>query len=222
MTELLKEQLSAFIDGELPRGEGELLVRQVPRDGELRAAASRYYLIGEAIRAERSPVRKSFAERVSAAVATTTPDDSIAASVTTMARELPRSRFAGWWKPVAGIAVAASVAMVAIFVMRGQQDQGGASQIASIGDGKSPGISEPGPQPTPKLTPAKTACSEAASYTVPNKDCSADLGLARAQLASYVFAHSEYSTLPGRRNVVNDAAIEDAAAVPAPAPVSKR
>jgi len=222
MTEPLKEQLSAFIDGELPRAEGELFVRQVPRDAELRAAANRYYLMGQAIRAEPSSVRRGFSDRVAAAVARETPAAGVAASVsagvTAIARQLPGPRLVHWWKPVAGVAVAASVALAAILIVQNQQ---GAREVPSIpGVQNAQGGAATAPvvaQATPQAQPRSTTNEPANPYVVPPKDNSPRAALTAARLASYVFAHSEYSSLPGRRNVVSDAASQDDGSVPVPA-----
>src|SRR3972149_4238406 len=50
MTERIKEQLSAFLDGELPEPESALLLKRLERDDELRGALSRYSLIGAVLR----------------------------------------------------------------------------------------------------------------------------------------------------------------------------
>jgi len=221
MTEPLNEQLSAFLDGELPRAESELFVRRLPRDAELRSAASRFYLIGQAIRAEQSAVRRDFAARVVAAVVQEGPVTGVVAGVTAMARNLPRSRLAGWWKPAAGIAVAAGVAMVAILVVQNQQG----ARVLPI----APPTAEVAKE-VAKVVPAKPGSSstrpggsnEPAIYVVPPKGDSPLAPLNAARLASYVFAHSDYSSLPGRRNVVSEAAVQDdsaqSAAAEAPTP----
>ncbi|MGA0027689.1 MAG: sigma-E factor negative regulatory protein, partial [Steroidobacteraceae bacterium] len=50
MTETIKEQLSAFLDGELPEAETTLLLKRLERDDDLRATLSRYSLIGAVMR----------------------------------------------------------------------------------------------------------------------------------------------------------------------------
>ena len=50
MSEQIREQVSAFLDGELPNSESELLLKRLTRDGVLRESFGRYALIGEAIR----------------------------------------------------------------------------------------------------------------------------------------------------------------------------
>src|SRR4029453_6996305 len=51
MTDQIREQMSALLDGELPQDEIGLLVRRMERDTELKRAFGRYVLIGETLRA---------------------------------------------------------------------------------------------------------------------------------------------------------------------------
>ena len=69
MTDQIREQVSALLDGELPQDEIGLLVRRMERDPELRRAFGSYSLIGEILRAPggRTRARRSRA-RVSAAI----------------------------------------------------------------------------------------------------------------------------------------------------------
>ena len=50
MTDRIKEQLSTFLDGELPEPETALLLKRLDRDDDLRGALSRYSLIGAVLR----------------------------------------------------------------------------------------------------------------------------------------------------------------------------
>ncbi len=70
MTDRIKEQLSAFLDGELPDPESALLLKRLERDDELRGALSRYSLIGAVLRSDGDvPAARQVAARVSAAIA---------------------------------------------------------------------------------------------------------------------------------------------------------
>src|ERR1700761_7431683 len=103
MSEQIREQVSAFLDGELPNSETELLLKRLTRDSELRHSFGRYALIGETLRgAPRSCVSRSFAARVNRAI-----DGEPAAPAQTL-----RGRPGRWWRPVAGTMVAAGVAAV--------------------------------------------------------------------------------------------------------------
>ena len=70
MTDRIKEQLSTFLDGELPEPETALLLKRLERDDELRGALSRYSLIGAVLRGDGDvPAARQVAARVSAAIA---------------------------------------------------------------------------------------------------------------------------------------------------------
>src|SRR5258708_36199664 len=99
MSEQIREQVSAFLDGELPNTETELLLKRLTRDGELRESFGRYALIGEALRGGGSPIlTRGFASRVNHAI------DGEPAQAAAQAQQARAPR---WWGPVAGVAVAA-------------------------------------------------------------------------------------------------------------------
>ena len=58
MTDRIREQMSALLDGELPRDEMGLLVRRLERDEQLRRAFGNYVLAGEALRVAERPARQ--------------------------------------------------------------------------------------------------------------------------------------------------------------------
>src|SRR3954467_4265715 len=111
MTDAVKEQLSACLDGQLPEGELDLMLKRLQRDAQLRRTMDGYSLIGEAMRGQRT-VRASsgFADRVAAAVA--------AEPVTQTAITFSREKVLTWLRPAAGLAIAAGVAAVAIISFR--------------------------------------------------------------------------------------------------------
>src|SRR5712671_6977784 len=100
MSEQIREQVSAFLDGELPNTETELLLKRLTRDGELRESFGRFALIGEAMRgAGSSPIlTRGFASRVNLAI------DGEPAPMPGHAQHVRSSR---WWRPLAGVTVAA-------------------------------------------------------------------------------------------------------------------
>src|SRR6185437_17168599 len=106
MSEQIREQVSACLDGELPDTETELLLKRLTRDGELRESFGRYALIGEALRGAGSQIlTRGFASRVNLAI------DGEPAQAIAQARRVNTAR---WWRPLAGVTVAAGVATVAI------------------------------------------------------------------------------------------------------------
>ena len=170
MSEQIREQISAFLDGELPDSEADLLLRRLTRDAELRAGFGRFALIGEVIRGS-NPVNisKGFAARVTRA----TDGESVHAT-----SEAPHQRARPWWRPLAGVAVAAGVASVAIVALQ-QRAAPPALRAAMPVIARSTATSQP--------------LSEAISYTVPALNAAAPGAMPAARLTNYVFAHSKYS-----------------------------
>jgi hypothetical protein len=76
MSEQIREQISAFLDGELPGSETELLLKRLTRDAELRESFGRYALIGEAMRGmKHMPPDPRLCRRASIAPSTANPAD---------------------------------------------------------------------------------------------------------------------------------------------------
>ncbi len=168
MTERLHDQISAFLDGELPDAEQELLIRRLARDTECRATLRRYALIGSVMRS--SSVNLAVADLslgVAAAIESEPSHDG------TIAEE---DRLLKILKPIAGIAVAATVALVAITSLQ-PADVGGMDE--------SPQISQ--------LPMIGNVTAVPASY---------DLDSNTDRLTNYLIQHSEYSAPMGSRNVL--------------------
>jgi sigma-E factor negative regulatory protein RseA len=183
MSEQIREQVSAFLDGELPSSETELLLKRLTRGAELRESFGRYALIGEALRAagsgaSRSPLSRGFAAGVNAAIdGEALPSGSLPI----------HARASRWWRPVAGAAVAAGVAAVAVVAL--QQRAVSPSSRAVV----------------PVIAQNVAKPKEALSYIVPaaaSLDESPHM-LPAARLTSYVFAHSRYSSVLGQSNVLS-------------------
>ncbi len=216
------EQLSALLDGELPPEQTDFLLKRVQRDRELRSTLQRYQLVGDTLRGERVRARPDFALRVSAAIAQE-PALPAPASRTGGARR--RAGWATWLKPVAGLAVAASVASVAVVVLqRDPRVTGGAPATVAattIGGIAGPVVAPlsatltPGPVQSPLLATSLTG--EPASYVTPPAG-RAPMLIPPSQLASYVVAHSEYSSPLGRRNVLTGLMAGEPLAAPSAAP----
>ena len=115
MNEELDSQLSAMFDDELPAAECELLARRLSRDEQLKARWGRYAVIGATVRAERGVrLNAALARKVNAAILA---EPALEAGATPQRAPLSSWR---WRQGVAGLAVAASVAAVSIFWLRGQ------------------------------------------------------------------------------------------------------
>lgn len=185
MTERVKEQLSAFLDGELPEPESALLLKRLERDDDLRGALSRYSLIGAVLRSDGDvPAARQVAARVSAVIARE-PAGRMAVSAFRPVAVL---------RPLAGLAVAAGVAALALLLMPGF-------------DAKDPG--QPGPvlaqiAETP-VEPVSVAPDPAETPSRPYTTPAAADGpgsLPAAQFANYLVAYSSYASPLVRRSVV--------------------
>jgi sigma-E factor negative regulatory protein RseA len=119
MTDQIREQLSALLDGELPRDEMDLLMRRLEKDPELRRTFGSYALIGETLRAPGGRIAApSFAARVSAAIDEATPIVEKTSS-TRSGKAIQASRHVALWKrPMVRTALAASAAATAVLLFR--------------------------------------------------------------------------------------------------------
>jgi sigma-E factor negative regulatory protein RseA len=185
MTERIKEQLSAFLDGELPDPESALLLKRLERDDELRGALSRYSLIGAVLRSDGNvPAARQVAARVSAAIARE-PRRAIAFARLAVQESVSRG--------LAGLAVAAGVAAGAVMLVQqfGTQEAGAPEAVIAQAE------------PTPVQPLADDAAPEgraAGSYTTPPA-IDATGGIPPADLANYLVAHYGYASPLVRRSV---------------------
>jgi len=112
MTDQIREQMSALLDGELPRDQVGLLVRRMSRDAELKRTFGNYVLAGESLRAPGGVMASpGFAARVSAAI----DEGEVAGSAVPT---VPARSPARWRRPLAATAVAASAALAAVLLVR--------------------------------------------------------------------------------------------------------
>jgi sigma-E factor negative regulatory protein RseA len=168
MTEQINDQISAFIDNELPADESALLVRRFERDPEARARAMRYTLIGAAMRGELlDPHPTVLRQRVAAALAGAAPS-------TARVRAGWSERFA---RPLLGLGIAAAVAIVAIGALRFLNDE-------SFAPGGAPGAAPlqtnvPVPEP---------------SYVVPQEVDETRVVTPPTMLTNYLIVHREYAS----------------------------
>jgi sigma-E factor negative regulatory protein RseA len=186
MSEQIREQVSAFLDGELPNSETELLLKRLTRDCELRESFGRYALIGEALRgADSAILTRGFASRVNHAI----DGEPIVAHA-----QVQSTRQRRWWRPLASVSVAAGVAAVAIVALQQRAIAPGAHQASSTLAQNVPGA-RPAESPEP--------------YTVPASAGGPRTWIAPARLTNYVLAHSKYSSGLAQRGVLADLLIED-------------
>lgn len=124
MNDAIRMQISAFVDGELPDSEADLLLRRMSQDAELRREAAEYLELGRVMRGEAA-VRGTdrLRKRISAALDDRLFDDPDVETVQSPNKVI---------RPLIGVAVAASVALVAIF---GLQLTPGIDRPAGVNEG---------------------------------------------------------------------------------------
>jgi negative regulator of sigma E activity len=185
MTDQIREQLSALLDGELPKDEMGLLVRRLEKDATLRRTFGTYALIGETLRAPGGRIaRTDFAARVGAAIDAAEGIAPAAQAAVAGSDIRPQAgqgapasgatrgrRVAFWQRPMVRTALAASAAVVAVVLFR---------------PGTTPVVAELEPQPASAVALVNSSPAPAQSQ----------------RLASYMVAHSQYSTPLVRRNVL--------------------
>lgn len=187
MNDAIRMQISAFVDGELPDNEADLLLRRMSQDAELRRKAAEYLAIGRLMRGEGSvPGADRLNERIAEAIGGRRVDDIPVASEPAATRSV---------RPLAGVAVAASVALVGIFALQY--------------------VGSPGEPPDAAGAAVATSTPERGGYTVPQQ---IDI-----QLQQYNQSHGD--ALSQRGNGINarlvaldltEEALEDAAKVEDP------
>ncbi|MGD9842683.1 MAG: sigma-E factor negative regulatory protein [Steroidobacteraceae bacterium] len=185
--EALQSQLSAFVDDELPTAETDLLVRRLVKDTDLKQTMSRYLMMGEALRnpatgSLHSPILShDFSQRIASAL----EQDQLAVLAKIDAH--PSRTWPQWLKPAVGMALAASVAAVAIVNLRGQPEN--ETQVLAAVSLQPLAVTAQRPNP-------------ANSYVVPVTANAPSAPIPMARLTNYVMAHSEFSSPLGRRNTL--------------------
>jgi hypothetical protein len=127
MNDAIRMQISAFVDGELPDNEADLLLRRMGQDAELRQSVAEYLAIGRSMRGEACwPGVDRIHERVAAAIDDKPIEPQHADEPDVRRRSL---------RPLASVAAAAAVAMIAIF---GLQQMSGVEDVNPAGTESAP------------------------------------------------------------------------------------
>jgi sigma-E factor negative regulatory protein RseA len=178
MTDQINDQISAFIDNELSADETALLVRRFERDPDARARAMRYTLIGASLRGELlEPYPSVLRQRVATALSGG-PAPSVA-----KARERWTDR---WARPLLGVGIAATVAVVAIGTLRS--------------------LNEAGVSPGNQTPLATNGLPAADSYVVPDL-ADRSRTVAPIRLTNYLMHHGEYASGLTRTSVSSNVVV---------------
>ncbi len=123
MNEAIRTQISAFVDGELPDSEADLLLRRMCQDATLRREVAEFLELGRLMRGEsRMPGIERLRERIAVALEHKEPEVAAVADDGVANKAI---------RPLVGFAVAASVALIALY---GLQLTPGANQDAPVPD----------------------------------------------------------------------------------------
>lgn len=174
MNDALRMQISAFVDDELPENETELLLRRLSQDASLRRQVAEYLRIGRLIRGDREiPGMGDLRNRIAEALGEQPVDTVIRTGKS-------RNRYL---KPAAGVAIAASVAALALVGLR-QLD-----------------IPDPAQSPAGNPETLKTAVANDPGYTEP---LPADVlsGQPGEMLMQYYLSHGESSAELGANGIL--------------------
>ena len=131
-----RQQLSAMLDGELSQDQARFLRRRLQHDAELSACFERWQVCGDVLRGRQvSLLPTDFAARVAAGIA----NDGVTVAPVTATRRPRLLRWGG------GAALAASVALVALFVGRpgAFQDEVDTSLARPVADVAGPPVDPP-------------------------------------------------------------------------------
>ncbi|MBC7983820.1 MAG: sigma-E factor negative regulatory protein [Candidatus Obscuribacterales bacterium] len=210
MTDAIREQLSAFVDGELSPTEATLLLKRVERDPSLSTQLDRYQLIGEALRREGAiGPSQDFAARVAHAVAQEGAT-GVQPAVGAWRRTMMGRMMMGWSKPIVGGALAASVVAAAMIVYPVVSRNGVDAPLAASAPVTMP---DSGYSEVPTIIPAAAVRASQARQQAAEEMNATETPVLRvadgSRLAGYVMAHSEYSSPLGRRNVLTGLLAEE-------------
>jgi sigma-E factor negative regulatory protein RseA len=152
MTTESREHLSSLMDGEISRETGRFLVRRLGTDEELCATWARYHLVRDCLRHGGGRFAD---EGMSGRVRRAIERESLPAA--------PRRKVPTWLKPAAGLAIAASVALMAIVAV-GPAEQPAQRPTAGLADSVPTGAftSPQNLSPTPLSTQVSRAGAAAA------------------------------------------------------------
>ena len=105
MSKETREHISSLMDGEISRDASRFLVRRLGADEELGATWARYHMVRDCLRdPDGGLASRGLSLRISAAIESESPP-------------VVRRLAVGWLKPVAGVAIAASVALMAVMAV---------------------------------------------------------------------------------------------------------
>jgi sigma-E factor negative regulatory protein RseA len=179
MNEQLRDQISAFLDDELPPGESELLVRRIARDPAIHRTASRYLLIGQTLRGETSGDPLAFMRMLNLRIHA--GEDEMAEPLDDAPIAPLPGRTTRWWRPASGAAAAAAVALIAIVGLQNVTREEGMEPAATA-------------TITPAAAPARASADAGALPPLQTTQLP-------IRLTNYLMSHGEVTGTLGRKTI---------------------
>ena len=205
-----RQQLSAMLDGTLAPDQARFLLRRLQHDHELAGCWERWQVYGDLMRGSVPTLLPAdFSQRVQAALA---GDGQAQAAVA--GERSPRMRWAGW---AGGAALAASVAVAALFV-----DQRASMNAGPADAGQRLAASAPADTSPSRSTPSQPASTRSASTQprpAPETPAPSPLDAAGTIAATALAAAAPRATRRDRTPARHPAVATSAPVVRAPEPV---
>ena len=152
------QQLSALVDGDLAPDQARFLLRRMEHDTELSGCLERWQLCGDVLRGQaRAPAPAGFADKIAEAIAAESLQPAVRA---TSSRS--RGKLAKW----GGGALAASVAAIALFMVRQQVPDENPSQATPTVASQAPAGNNEAGSTNPGIQGDGAAAVTAASVVV--------------------------------------------------------
>ena len=192
MTTPIEERISALVDGESGAFEARRLARELTTNESLKKRWARYHLIGDAMRDELPPrIPRGFSAQVMAQIHGEMPGYDSMLNPT-------RSR---WSKPLAGLAIAASVAAVSVLLLQTLTSHSVSQTPLEVATTPASTSLPEQPLPAPKATTVAVVrdSNDEAPMTVqptPGDFKTLEVNIVDSRMDSYLATHAEFASQP--------------------------
>lgn len=189
----IEERLSALYDGEISSFEGHRLTSELLTNGSRKARWLRYQMISDVVRGEiPQDWDAGFADRVMQCIESEPAHDV----------EISRKSSNMWLKPVAGFALAASVAAVSIFTLQIATKSDSGVDMAMTETPVETAVAPQAASTLAEIPQAPVSGDNAMVRQVNTTDAAitpviTDIPLADPRMDSYLATHAEFASRPG-------------------------
>ena len=212
------EHLSSFVDGELDRDHCEILISSICKDEDMKSCLTRYQMISDSMKNQLPDgIKSDFVSCVMAAIESEPTTFAPASSSVTTSKPKDSTPgkvliFPSLTKKVAGFAIAASVATIAVIGVQ-SQNQDATSQVVAMPKNsefvrlkkESAMTANVSPTVVPKATSGfSTASSPISQKTIPQLRPTPKFD---PILQQYIVNHAQYSSGSGVNDIFSHARI---------------